>query len=246
MASPLIHRTLAWSAHLFTAFSAFFGLLSLDALYHHHHVMALWYMGAAFVIDNIDGTLARLCNASKYTPNVDGALLDNIIDFFTYAMVPAVFILATDMVPASCKIFAATLICFASCYQFTQRDAKTADHFFKGFPSYWNILIFYVFCWHLPQALALWLIIACFVASFIPVKYIYPSRMDNLTESKLYKFLMFLATLIWLGCAITTLAIYPRLDHFISFYTLAYVLLYFFLSLYRTFCPLNTSAKLAK
>ena len=32
----------------------------------------------------------------------------------------------------------------ASCYQFCRTDAKTDDHFFLGFPSYWNIVAFYV------------------------------------------------------------------------------------------------------
>ncbi len=246
MLSTPIRNTLAWSVHLFTAFSAFFGLLSLDALYHKMYIDSLWYMGAAFAIDNIDGSLARLANVRRYATQIDGALLDNVIDFFTYAMVPAAFLIATDLVAAPYKIFAVALICFASCYQFSQRNAKTSDHFFKGFPSYWNILIFYAYCWHLPQVLVLWLIICCFVGSFIPIKYVYPSRMQYLTQSKIYIFLMFLATLVWFGCAVTTLALYPQHNMFVGFYTLAYILLYFFLSLYRTFCPLDSMSQTTK
>jgi len=246
MTSQPIRTTLAWSVHLFTAFSAFFGLLSLNALYHNMYISALWYMGAAFVIDNIDGSLARLANVKRYAAEVDGALLDNVIDFFTYAMLPATFLFTTDLVAEPYRIFAAALICFASCYQFTQHDAKTDDHFFKGFPSYWNILIFYAFCWHLPQILVLWLIICCFVGSFIPIKYIYPSRMQYLSRSKIYVSLMFIATVIWFGCAVATLALYPQHNLFVGFYTLAYILLYFFLSLYRTFCPLNTISNTTK
>jgi phosphatidylcholine synthase len=236
--SDAIRSFSAWCVHVFTAFSAFFGLLALAAIYQHHYIDALWYMGAAFVVDNVDGTLARFFNVSKYASKIDGALLDNIIDFFTYSMIPAFFILASSLVAPSYQILCAALICFASCYQFTQRDAKTDDHFFKGFPSYWNILVFYAYVWQFPQVATFWLVVVCFVGSFIPIKYLYPSRMQYLSLNKVYVRLMLLATILWAICAIAILALFPEGNSFLNGYSIAYIVLYFLLSLYRTIKPL--------
>ena len=35
---------------------------------------------------------------------------------------------------------------FSSAYQFCQ-VGETDDHYFKGWPSYWNIVALYLFCW---------------------------------------------------------------------------------------------------
>ena len=32
----------------------------------------------------------------------------------------------------------------SSAYGFSQEAAKTSDHYFTGFPSYWNIVVFYL------------------------------------------------------------------------------------------------------
>lgn len=232
----------AWCVHIFTAFSAFFGLLALGAIFHHHYIDALWYMGAAFVVDNVDGTCARYFRVTEYAAKIDGALLDNIIDFFTYSMIPAFFILATDMVAPHYRILCAALICFASCYQFTQRDAKTEDHFFKGFPSYWNLVVFYAYCWHIPTTVTLWVIIICAIGSFVPIKYIYPSRMEYLSKHKIYVRLMLVATIVWAIAAVCILALYPQQNSFVNYYSMGYIVLYFLLSLYRTIKPLAIDA----
>ena len=39
----------------------------------------------------------------------------------------------------------------ASVYGFNRDDAKTGDYFFTGFPSYWNIVVIYLFMMQLPQ-----------------------------------------------------------------------------------------------
>ncbi len=161
---------LAWFVHVFTALGAFFGVLALFALNQQNYKLALCYMGIAFLIDNVDGTLARLCNVNLFAHHIDGDLLDNIIDFFTYSMIPAVFVLSSPLVPEHYRILSAGLICLASCYQFTQYNAKTEDHFFKGFPSYWNVLILYVLIFSLPADAVFACIVICSIASFIPIK----------------------------------------------------------------------------
>jgi len=64
----------------------------------------------------------------------------------------------------------------ASGYGFCHVEAKTDDHYFRGFPSYWNLVAFYLYCLDLGT-LAGTLIVALFaVMVFVPIKYIYPNR----------------------------------------------------------------------
>jgi phosphatidylcholine synthase len=67
-------------------------------------------------------------------------------------------------------------VAIASGYGFSQTAAKTADHFFTGFPSYWNFVAFYLYAlgWS-PAVNAAW-VIAFAAGVFIPLRYVYPSR----------------------------------------------------------------------
>src|SRR3990167_9832868 len=145
----LIQRYIGWGIHAFTATGACIGLLSLLAIYEHHFVQALWLMSAAILIDAVDGMFARMIKIKQVVPEIDGALLDNIVDFVNYTIVPCFFLLVTHLLPAYWRMLCVMAITFSSAYQFTQVDAKTTDHFFKGFPSYWNIAVFYLFFWQM-------------------------------------------------------------------------------------------------
>src|SRR3990167_5835366 len=144
-------RWVGWLIHGFTASGACVGICALWAIYCHQFIAAFWLMGAAIVIDAVDGVFARAVNIKQAVPEIDGALLDNIVDFVNYTMVPAFFLLVTDLLPTAWGIFAVILLILSSAYQFTQVDAKTPDHFFKGFPSYWNIVVFYLFLWQMTN-----------------------------------------------------------------------------------------------
>src|SRR6185437_17085365 len=88
-------------------------------------------------------------------------------------------------------------ITFSSAYQFTQVDAKTSDHFFKGFPSYWNIAVFYLFFWQMEKWTNASILLILALLSFVPIKYVYPSRLEYLAKSDLLRIAMLLATICW-------------------------------------------------
>lgn len=238
----LIRRCTGWSIHAFTASGACMGLLSLLAIYNHNLLLALWLMSAAIVIDAVDGMFARMVKIKEAAPEIDGALLDNIVDFFNYTMVPCFFLLVTNLLPEDWRIFCVMVITFSSAYQFTQVDAKTDDHFFKGFPSYWNIAVFYLFFWQMSDTTNMIILLSLAILSFVPIKYIYPSRLDYLTENKLLRLSMVLITVLW-GIATTGLLwLYPKSNHFLVAISVSYILVYLAFSLYRTFFPLNSFA----
>lgn len=235
-----IQRSLGWLIHAFTASGAFVGLLSLLAIYQHNFLLALWLMSAAIVIDAVDGMFARMIRIKQVVPEIDGTLLDNIVDFFNYTLVPCFFLLVTDLLPAAWRLVCVMAITFSSAYQFTQVDAKTTDHFFKGFPSYWNIAVFYLFFWQMSNTTNMIILLSLAILSFVPIKYVYPSRLDYLTNNKYLRFGMVLMTMLWGAATSALLWLYPQSNHFLVAVSLGYALLYMGISFYRTFNPLES------
>src|SRR5262249_24569532 len=135
----------------------------------------LW-MTYTIAVDAIDGTLARAVRVKQVIPWVDGSRLDDVVDYFTYVLVPAFFLLQMNLLPAGWALPVVALMAIGSGYGVRPTAAKTADHFFTGFPSYWNVVAFYLYalCWP-PAVNAAWLI-AFAVVVFVPVRYVYPSR----------------------------------------------------------------------
>lgn len=170
-------RLAAWLVHLLTASGAVFGLLALVAAARGQWLASFQWMTVTLVIDSVDGALARYFRVKQRVPGVDGALLDNVVDYFTYAAVPAFFFcMSESLLPHGTRVLSAAAILLASSYQFSRTDAKTPDHAFSGFPSYWNVLLFYLFVSDWPPVANLLVILACAVMSFLPLRCLYPSR----------------------------------------------------------------------
>jgi len=247
-----LQRIYAWFVHLFTAGGAVFSVLAIIASVQAYaakvsanHVDFIFYLKLSFaytviavVIDAVDGTLARQVNIKKLA-SFDGGLLDNIIDFINYAVTPSVWIFVVDIVPDQFKILSLTLIILASCYQFCQIDAKTKDHFFKGFPSYWNLAIYYLIYFDFSGVTNFVIIIMLFMLTFIPIKYIYPSRMRYVSNSKVFLMAVFIYTLIWGMATIASAIIWPGSNPVLTWLVVGYILFYFGLSVYRTVKPLQ-------
>ncbi len=168
---------LAWGVHLYTAAGAVVGALALLAVVGGDFARAVLWMLAAIIIDATDGMLARAVGVARVLPNIDGRRLDDMVDYLNYVVVPVVFMLATGSLnhPA----WAAVPI-LASAYGFAQTDAKTPDDFFLGWPSYWNVVAIYAWLLDVSPAVTTAWVIAFAALVFVPLKYIYPSRMHRL------------------------------------------------------------------
>ena len=242
----LAQRVAAWSVHAFTASAAVVGLLTLYAIYQQEYINALWWMGLAVFIDAIDGTFARLFHVKSVCPKIDGALLDNIVDYLNYVITPCfLFLLDKDLLPDGWRLFIVAAIALASSYQFTQSDAKTPDHFFKGFPSYWNIVAFYLILFTTSSLTNAVILLTCVVLVFVPIKYVYPSRLDYLTSLPWLRKLMLVASITYGIVSIALLWTFPDKHPLLLFYTLAYIIFYLGFSLYRTVVPMPHTEHLA-
>ena len=233
------HYLFAWAVHAFTASASFVGVLTLFKIYQHEYIHALWLMGITVFIDAVDGSLARLVRVKKILPVIDGTLLDNIVDYLNYVVTPCFFLLVkSDMLPSGYLLWIIVAITMTSSYQFCQADAKTPDHFFKGFPGSWNFAVFYMFIFNTSMMTnALILTVLC-ILIFVPIKYVYPSRIDYLTDSKKLKVLMHNCSLLYGISSAIILWRYPQSDPFWLTISLGYVVLYLILSMYRTYSPM--------
>jgi phosphatidylcholine synthase len=167
---------LAWLVHLYTALGtvvAFFSLLCIEQT---NFREAFYLMALAVVIDATDGMLARAARVKELIPWFDGELLDQIVDYFNYVIVPSLFLVRANVLPPQDSLWLAALPLLSSAYGFCHREAKTADNFFLGFPSYWNIVVFYLYTLKTPLWINAFLIIALAILVFVPIKYVYPSR----------------------------------------------------------------------
>jgi phosphatidylcholine synthase len=165
---------LAWGVHLFTASGALAGTLALVAVDRGDFRAAALWMLLAIAIDSLDGTFARAVGVSRVLPGFDGRRLDDIVDFLNYAIVPCVFLVAGGLVPHWGAVVAPIL---ASAYGFSQVDAKTEDDFFLGFPSYWNVIAILAWLLEVDPRLLAWILAAFSALVFVPLKYVYPSKL---------------------------------------------------------------------
>ena len=221
----LLRLIAAWGVHLFTATGAVWGLLAILAIFAGDYKMMIVWMIVAMLVDGFDGMLARWANVKKYADGIDGALLDNILDYLNYVVVPALFIIKAEVLPESVRLLTACLILLTSAYQFTQTDAKTDDHHFKGFPSYWNVAALYMLLMNLPPWVNFAFLILFNIMVFIPIKYIYPSRNSYLRQLTLALTYLYGAIGIW------GLLQYPNQPGWVVWASLVYVAYYLVLSL---------------
>jgi phosphatidylcholine synthase len=222
-------RTAGWALHLYTASGTVLALLAVIAVFDGHTVRALWILLIALAVDGTDGMLARALRVKETIPTFDGARLDDIVDYITYAFVPMLLLWAGDYLPHGFwgKAVAAIPL-VASSYQFCRSDAKTDDHFFLGFPSYWNVVAFYVVVLELSTTVTVVILLACAALVFVPIKYVYPSRTDAFWVLNLS-----LAAL-WLVLYGVILATFPDPNMFFVGLSLAYVAYYVAVSVYLT------------
>lgn len=136
-----IRWALAWLVHAFTASGAILGAWALFETGRGAFDIAIVLMLITTAIDAIDGTFARAARVSDVLPQMNGRRLDDMVDFLNFVIVPACFMATVEATLATWILIFPIL---ASCYGFSQDDAKTDDNFFLGFPSYWNILAIYL------------------------------------------------------------------------------------------------------
>ena len=120
-------------------------------------------------------------------------------------------------------------VLLSSAYGFNRADAKSADHFFTGFPSYWNIVVFYMLLFGLPDTVNGVILLALAAMVFVPIRYVYPSRtpvLSWLTNSLGVIWGVLLGVMLWQ---------YPAISRPLLLASLMFPMYYFGLSLWLQF-----------
>lgn len=172
-----------WLAHVYTGLGAVTALLATLAVINHDYRGAFIWLGVQIFIDATDGVLARALRVKERLPDFDGARLDDIIDYLCYAFIPVVLMLHAMMLPPGWGWAVGAAVLLASAYGFSQTAAKvmTTDHFFTGFPSYWNLVAFYLFVLEFSPVTNAVILLIFAVLVFVPLRYVYPSRTQTLS-----------------------------------------------------------------
>jgi phosphatidylcholine synthase len=227
-----VHRARAWFVHLYTASGVVFALLATLELCDARpdpRMVFVW-LTIAVLIDATDGPLARAFEVKKVLPHISGRTIDDIVDFLTFTFIPILLVARLDWVPEPTLLFVAPPL-IASLLGFSNSGAKDeSGGFFLGFPSYWNIVVFY-----LGIAAAhglLWLnavvLLALAVLTVTPVGFIYP----NLAPRR-WKALILIGAFVWLAMIFAMLPRYPSAPPWLVGLSLVYPVFYTVVSVYE-------------
>ena len=178
MPSLIIVR--AFSIHVLTASGAAFALVALILATGGQWAAMFVFLGMALIIDGIDGPLARAFKVAEVLPRWSGDTLDNVVDFVTYVFVPAYAIPGSGLLPPTLALPAGIVIVVTGAIYFADRDMKTADNFFRGFPVLWNLAAFYLDLLQPSEWLTAAIVALLAVLTFAPIRFLHPLRVTRL------------------------------------------------------------------
>jgi phosphatidylcholine synthase len=170
----------AFVVHIFTACGAALAFLSLVFANGGHWTAMFSCLGLALIVDGIDGPLARAFKVADVLPRWSGETLDLVVDFVTYVFVPAYAIGASGILPDGLAVPAGLVVVISGALYFADREMKTHENYFKGFPAVWNLTAFYLYVLDPPPWVAAAMVAALAGLSFAPVRFVHPLRVRHL------------------------------------------------------------------
>jgi phosphatidylcholine synthase len=230
--APRWRIALAWGVHLYTALGLACAAGMAVLIYRGDGASfrgAFWLMLLATLIDATDGALARAVRIKETLPGFDGRRLDDLVDFVTYVCLPLLLIWRAKLVPEGTEAVL-LLPLFAAAYGFSQVEAKNAEGYFVGFPSYWNVVAFYLYALQPPGWLGLALVIALSLLTFVPSLYLYPTQKGLANRVTCVLGAAWVVVLVWV---LWNLPDDPRADtapRELTLVSLSYPIYYFILS----------------
>lgn len=189
----------AWAVHLLTASGAALALVAALAAAKGEWQLVFGLLGLAFIVDGIDGPLARAFGIKSSLPWFDGAALDFVVDYSAYVFVPALVVANAGLLPQPFAAVGGVAIAVAGALYFADTRMKTADNGFRGFPAVWNAVVYLLMIFQPPPLLTAAIIAALAALTFAPVEFIHPVRVVRLRT------LTLAVTVVWGVLAIVAL-----------------------------------------
>ena len=216
---PSFVHARAFAVHIFTATGAALALAALVYAVRGQWTAMFGCLGVALLVDGIDGTLARRFKVADVLPRWSGDVLDLVVDFVTYVFVPAYAIASGGLLPERWALPAGIIVVVTGALYFADRNMKTPDNYFRGFPTLWNAVVFYLFMLKPAPWLAAICVVVLAALTFVPFKFVHPmrvARMRALTMSALVLWLLLALLAVlddldpgpWVAGGLVVLAVY--------------------------------------
>jgi phosphatidylcholine synthase len=94
-------------------------------------------------------------------------------------LVPAFAIAASGLLPHVLAIPAGIVVVITGALYFADREMKTDDNYFRGFPAVWNLAAFYLYLLEPPEWAAAVSIAVLAGLSFAPIRFLHPLRVQR-------------------------------------------------------------------
>ncbi|MCV0396916.1 MAG: phosphatidylcholine/phosphatidylserine synthase [Rhizobiaceae bacterium] len=194
----------AFSVHLLTASGSFLAFLSLVAASEQRWTAMFLWLGLALFVDGIDGPIARKLEVKEILPTWSGEMLDNIIDYVTYVLIPAFALYQSGFMGEGLSFLSAAIIVVSSAIYYADTGIKTKENFFKGFPVVWNMLVFSLFVIEPGEWVSFSIVVIAAILTFVPMNFLHPVRVVRLRNLNLPIFLL------W--CLLAFIALVQQMD----------------------------------
>ena len=226
-------RLMGILVHLLTGFGIVAGFFALIAVMNNNQKEAFLWLGLAFLLDSIDGTLARKFNVKKNLPNIDGKMLDSIIDFFNYVIIPSIMIYWFRYVPDQFILLIPAILIFISIFSYVNLNILTNDNYYNGFPAIWNVIVLYFYIFGTSQNINLIFLILLIFLKFSPLKCIHPLRVKKFKSlSIFFAFIWFIMSVFLV--VIKDLNVNPIYELFLMFLWVISNIYFISVSIFKT------------
>jgi len=189
----------AFCVHLLTASGSFLAFLSLVAASEKQWTVMFLWLGLALFVDGIDGPIARKLDVKHVLPNWSGEMLDNVIDYVTYVLIPAFALYQSGFMGEGLSFLSGAIIVISSAIYYADTGMKTGENFFKGFPVVWNMVVFALFVINPGEMISFCIVVFSALLSFLPIYFLHPVRVVRLRRLNLSIFLL------WCGLGLVAL-----------------------------------------
>lgn len=169
-------RVAAFSVHVLTASGVGLGLLALLAAHERRWTAMFLWLGVALLVDAIDGPLARWLKVAEILPRWSGDVLDLVVDYLNYVLVPAYALVVSGLLPAPLDLVAGFAIAITAALYFADLRMKTEQSYFRGFPAVWNVVVFYLFLFKPGAEIVLAVVLVFCAMTFVPILFLHPIR----------------------------------------------------------------------
>lgn len=166
----------AWLVHAFTVVGIVAGLKALVSVFDGDPRAAIAWLLVAAVIDGVDGPIARMWGVAENLPMIDGCTLDVVVDFIGCVVVPLAFLWRFEMLPAGVNFLVVSVAFVTSALWFARTDLMTADNWFNGFPTAWNLMIPTMFLLHTGTWFNAAFVTFLAILQMTSVKFVHPVR----------------------------------------------------------------------